>query len=350
MCRRGCTATCGGAHRQARSAVAVSLRWVVVALLSTLLASRAWAGIGVGATPTYPSVVVVGDTNVAVSLTMQNTSTSPENGGTVTLDRIFHNPSCGSDSPNPCSAVSPNNVDKGVFLPHGPAVGLAGTACAGVSFTIQDAIEKRCLPTNGNLCSTDGDCTGGDTCQDFNLTTQTGEFEFLPPAPIVLQPPNITDDLDLCTITFFIDILKMPTKDASGQAGIQTAPLGRVMATAQVGPVSGTGTGSTLVTVQEPTPTPTPTPTRTPSPTPTNTPTSTATPTSTPTPTPTNTPTPTATRTPSPTPTETQPPTPTPPPIPVVPSPASPAGVALIVGLGASIAWMLRRVSRNRTR
>jgi hypothetical protein len=40
-------------------------------------------------------------------------------------------------------------------------------------------------------------------------------------------------------------------------------------------------------------------------------------------------------------------PSPTPPPIPVIPSPLSPAGIAFIGGLGASIAWMLRRGLRR---
>ncbi len=90
-----------------------------------------------------------------------------------------------------------------------------------------------------------------------------------------------------------------------------------------------------------PTHTPTDTPTATPTHTPTNTPTQTATPTNTNTPT--NTPTATPTRTPTPPPTPTLTPTLTPPPIPVVPSPTSPAGLALIALLGLSIAWMLGR-------
>ncbi len=106
---------------------------------------------------------------------------------------------------------------------------------------------------------------------------------------------------------------------------------------------------STSTPTLTPTPTSTPTftstPTSTPTPTFTPTPTSTATPTATPTSTPTRTPTPTNTPTLSPTPTFS--PSPTPPPIPVVPSPLSPAGLAMIAGLGASIAWMLRRALRR---
>ncbi|MBI4515623.1 MAG: hypothetical protein HY699_07385 [Deltaproteobacteria bacterium] len=95
-----------------------------------------------------------------------------------------------------------------------------------------------------------------------------------------------------------------------------------------------------------PTRTPTNTPTQTPTFTPTNTPTET--PTRTPTRTPTETPTATPTRTPTATPTNTPPPTPTRPPVPVIPSPTGPAGLALIVGLGAAIALSLRRFARLR--
>lgn len=114
-----------------------------------------------------------------------------------------------------------------------------------------------------------------------------------------------------------------------------------------------------------PTNTPTNTPTFTPSLTPTNTPTFTSTPTFTPTNTPTNTRTPTFTFTPTHTPTltptntptntrtltptltATVTPSPTPPPIPVVPSPLSPAGMAMVGGLAAALVWMLRRSLRS---
>jgi hypothetical protein len=91
------------------------------------------------------------------------------------------------------------------------------------------------------------------------------------------------------------------------------------------------------------TPTNTPTQTNTATPTFTNTATFTATNTLTPTNTPTNTP----TRTNTPTLTPTAPPTNTRPPIPVVPSPTSPAGLVMIIGLGGGLLWALRRMVRN---
>jgi hypothetical protein len=95
-------------------------------------------------------------------------------------------------------------------------------------------------------------------------------------------------------------------------------------------------TSMVLAPTDTPTPTPTNTPTDTPTPTPTNTPTNTPTPTPTDTPTPTNTPTPT----PTPRPTNTVPP------IPVVPTPMSPAGILMILGLGAGLLWSLRRIGK----
>lgn len=290
---------------------------VLSAVLSAfLVASPALAGVGVGVAPTYPATVVVGNTNVAVSMTMTNTSTSPENGGTLTLSLIRHTPACGIDTtPCPAGFEDPNVfLVKGV-LPGNKASGHTGTACAGMTFTLGTP----------------------------NATT--GELEFMPDGgPVVLSAPG--GATPNCQIDFLVDVLALPTHNAGPGPNIQTDQLGRVTGTASVNSVTGTGTGSGVTTVFQPTATPTNTPTSTPTPTPTLTPTPTSTPTNTPTPTPTNTPTATPSRTPTPTPTPTTPPTPTPPPIPVVPSPTSPAGIVLILGLSLSIGWMLRRVGR----
>jgi hypothetical protein len=213
----------------------------------------AFAGVGVGIAPTYPAVVTVGATNVPVGLSIVNTSTAPESGGTLTLSLIRHTPSCGTDSPVPCP---PESADPGVFLIKGPATGMAGSACANMTFTIGPAD-----PT-------------------------TGEVEFIPDTPVVLAPVG-SGAMSGCTINFFVDVLKVPTIDASASPGIQTNQLGRVRGLASVNMVNGTGTGSGLTTVVEPSPTPTATLT--------NTPTATVTPT----PKPTDTATPTATQTPT---------------------------------------------------
>jgi hypothetical protein len=79
--------------------------------------------------------------------------------------------------------------------------------------------------------------------------------------------------MSTCTIDFFVDVLKIPTHDASDSPGIQTNVLGRVRAIASVNGLLGTGTGSGIITLLQPTPTPTTTPTKTPTPTLTPTPT-----------------------------------------------------------------------------
>jgi len=116
--------------------------------------------------------------------------------------------------------------------------------------------------------------------------------------------------------------------------------------------VSATGDNDSQSAPPPPTPTPTNTSTvtATNTNTPTNTPTATNTVTSTFTSTSTLTPSSTATntntRTNTPTSTETPPPTNTRPPIPVVPSPTSPAGLVMIIGLGGGLLWALRRMAR----
>src|SRR5437016_1035179 len=60
-------------------------------------------GVGVGVSPNFPSLFNVGDTGVAVSMDITNTSgtTTP-----IVLDNIFLTPSCG-DFNNPCTTSDP---------------------------------------------------------------------------------------------------------------------------------------------------------------------------------------------------------------------------------------------------
>lgn len=233
----------GRAH--SRQTIGLSVASGLFILLSGELGPRpASAGVGVGVAPTYPALIQVGDTNVPVGLSITNTSTTPESAGTLELSQIRHTPSCGVDTPVPCPAAY---ADPGVFRIKGPATGMAGTACAGTTFTIG-------VPDS-----------------------MTGEVEFVPSSPVILAPVG-TGAGEGCTINFFVDVLKLP-KDVSNTPGVQTYPLGRVRGDASVNGVMGTGTGSGVTTVVAPTPTATATPTRTPTRTPTPTPTPTATPT-----------------------------------------------------------------------
>jgi hypothetical protein len=175
-----------------------------------------WGGVGLGVAPTYPSFLEVGQTNRAVSLTITNVSTSAEAAGTLTLSDIKHTPSCGTDTA-PCP---PGQEDKDVFLVKGPVTGRAGTACAGKTFNIGAP----------------------------NATT--GEVEFLPNggSVVLLQPATPGDQ---CTIDFFVDVLRLPSKDASPIEGLQTAQPTRVMGLANATNAEGSGTGAGLVTASQ---------------------------------------------------------------------------------------------------
>src|SRR4030095_12845105 len=67
----------------------------MLVMLFELSAQPAFAGIGLGIAPKYPTTVVVGGTGVPVAISIQNTSSAPQNVGPVTLSNIRHTPSCG---------------------------------------------------------------------------------------------------------------------------------------------------------------------------------------------------------------------------------------------------------------
>lgn len=187
--------------RNARQPRRLVLTWFVIA--SCLIALPARGGVGLGATATYPPLVQVDQTNLAVSISITNIS-SPS--ASTTLNSIKHTPSCG-ESTAPCP---PGSADPGVFTVKGPASGRTGTACTGISFTLGSP-----NPT-------------------------TGEVQFIPASAVTLPA-----DGSACTIDFFVDVLKVPTKNASAGPTIQTAPVVRA-----AGSSGASGTGGTLVTVQ----------------------------------------------------------------------------------------------------
>ena len=194
--------------RQSRRLCGVWLATCGTVLLSSVLtAAVARAGVGLGATTTYPPLVEVGQTNLAVSLSITNISNPTQS---VTLTSIKHTPSCGMFTV-PCPSGS---ADPGVFLVKGPATGASGSACAGISFTIGSPD-----PT-------------------------TGEVAFTPASTVTLPMAGST-----CTVDFFVDVLRLPAKNASPGPTIQTASLARAG-----GSSGASGTGGTLVTVQGKTP------------------------------------------------------------------------------------------------
>jgi hypothetical protein len=221
------------------------------------------------------------------------------------------------------------------------------SSCTGTAITFTPSF--RCVSgSNPDAVCTDGggECMGGGTC-DLNKVVFTM-------SPAFILPPG---DASTCKLEFDVEKLSSMSNDTTpltieqvtGYTGVcdNSAPgaAPNISGALPIDPTpTPTGTATNTPTVT-PTRTPTNTPTVTPTRTPTNTPT--VTPTFTPTSTPTLTPTATPTRTPTSTPTFTLPPSPTRPPIPVVSSPASPAGMILILGLAVAIAFSLRRLARS---
>ena len=175
---------------------------VVVGLVS--MGSRAaLADVGLSATPGFPSTVTVGDTGVAVTLTLSSSGASDE---AVTLDDIYLNPSCANNN----AACSGGN-DPGVF--DVSATGTGSAACAGVNFTIS---------------APDSD----------------GFVHFTPDSTVVLNPG------ESCVINFAVDVVGLPTVDTNAIAdGTQTNQRGLVDATGNTTGLPASGIGSDQTTV-----------------------------------------------------------------------------------------------------
>lgn len=133
------------------------------------------AGLGAGATPSFPAVVTVGATGVAAAIQVENDNTLPNTASTV----------CNFGDAFPCplgdpgitlipscsqlgvfSACAPTGADPGVFQVSPTGIGAAGTACDGMTFAItvidqvfgqlrftpQPVGTHVVLPVTGALC------------------------------------------------------------------------------------------------------------------------------------------------------------------------------------------------------
>jgi len=169
--------------------------------------ATAAAAVSVVITPTFPAAVSVGDQGVATSLQLRNVSDGANASDSLRVDSIFFTPSCGQQGLGfTCPAGS---EDPGVFQPSAFAVGRAGTACAGISFSI--------------------------TLVD----APTGRYVLSPSTQLVLGPQAV------CTIDFTVNVLKVPTKDAApATPGVQTAMIATVTATDLTPPSAGITAGS----------------------------------------------------------------------------------------------------------
>ncbi|HYF05944.1 MAG TPA: Ig-like domain-containing protein, partial [Patescibacteria group bacterium] len=186
-----------------RTIYRISAGLCTLALVGLLMPiPKAYAGIGIGVAPDFPATVSAGSTNVPAGLDITNTSTPDI--GPITLDTIFLTPQCG-DSSVPCTSPDP-----GVFSVH--TSGTGSGACSGITFTIT------------------------------TVDPATGRVSLTPSSVITLALGAT------CRINFLIDVLKLPTVDASAAAGIQTVQSGEVTSHDSLG-LPGTGTGTDTVTV-----------------------------------------------------------------------------------------------------
>ena len=197
------------------AAVARGIATVASAAMLFAASAPAMADAGIGAQVNFQSPLTVGQTNAAGFVVYTNTS---DVGLTFTIDKdlIRLIPSCTVYAAPFCTTP-----DLGVFSIDSPATGAAGTACAGVSFTV----------------------------------TPTGEADgsvwLVPPADIVLGVAGSATAS--CRIDFTFDVLESPVDVSVPLPGAQTRPGTRVDGEASDGSI-GQGFGTTIVTVNPTTP------------------------------------------------------------------------------------------------
>jgi hypothetical protein len=201
-----------------RRVLPAALALLVAVLGMGFGASPAFAGVSLGTSPDIPNPngsVTVGQTNLASELTISNSSTASQATQSITLSNITLVPSCGVIASIDCPAAS---FDPDVFALSASGTGVAGTACAGTTFTI----------------------TNIDQTQD--------KYLFTPSSTVVLGPAATGGLAARCVIDFTIDVLRVPTHDSRPEAGVQTNELGGATGTATDTQV-GQGTGSNFTTV-----------------------------------------------------------------------------------------------------
>lgn len=197
--------------------------------------AAAFAGAGLSASPTFDSAMQpVGTTDRGGTIIITNGNINdpgqpPEGSATVCrndddpavlpacagAEGIVLTPSCGALTPlGPCR---PAGADPDVFRLTPTATGVAGTACAGVAFSV------------------------------VRVPGEFGKFRFDPPVNThVVLPVNGSS----CTIRFTFDVLRIPTLDSAARPGIQTDQVVEVTSQSGAGNLGagqGTRRGTTTV-------------------------------------------------------------------------------------------------------
>lgn len=176
----------------------------------------AHAGVGLAMAPTYPAMVSVGQSSVPATVKITNGADGVEAAEQLNISNIQHTPACGS-SDFPCPVGS---RDPGVFQVNSPATGSAGS-CDGMTFNV--AISDASTGT-------------------VTFTPQSGS--------VVLDPKGMANDF--CTISFTVNVLKLPVHDADTDPGVMTNQLARAQAQAAVSSTTGSGNGAGQTTVVPP--------------------------------------------------------------------------------------------------
>jgi len=220
-------------HKRSSGSVRIGVGLGVVASILTLAWASAFAAVGVGVAPgpiNAGSPVRVGQTDVPAELHVMNTSTAPEDAGTLTLVNgpgagIRATLSCDSDANSPCLTAQLETVFSVVNL-DSPASGVGSLACAGQTFTIAS------------------DATTGEII----FTPDSGGTE------VILGPPGSGGSgpgkNERCVIAFRVNVLTEPNGDGNPNvAGKQSIQLARVKAKSNVTPSTATASGAGETTV-----------------------------------------------------------------------------------------------------
>ena len=179
-----------------------------------------FAGVGGADVPTVTSPVTVGQTGLSWSFTITNLSTTPndvDNVQVLSPNNIFFTTTCGIASPDGICPAGSREAPNTITISPLTGTGLAGTACAGVSFTVA-------------------------------ATANPNEYVFTPGANVILGPSSAGGNAARCQVNFTVNINAAPVHDSSSVLpGLQTSQLARVetlqdTTTLETGSCAGTST------------------------------------------------------------------------------------------------------------
>ena len=206
-----------GKHGRHRASILLGVATMALALVGGASVASAATLLSTGPDIPVPNGPVTVGQSYPSSLTIINNSTESQGALTVTISNITLVPSCGVLASLDCPIAG---YDPDVFALSATGTGRAGTACAGRVFNINNI----------------------DGLQD--------KYAFVPQtaAAVVLGPSDTGGLAARCTIDFAAFVLKMPTKDARVEAGVQTSELaGADAVAADAQPGQGTGSNNTTV-------------------------------------------------------------------------------------------------------